>query len=376
MESITKLATTSLHAHPLNTEYFDDAKDAAFENLKDSIKTLGVLTPLRVAPDMTILSGHQRWKACMELGVDTVPCIVSEDAMDEDTKEIELIASNFGRLKNDPIKQAKMIQEYERLNGVHRGRRSPEETGNNSLISKSQQQIADELGVDVTTLRNLKRLNTLPEEFQQLIQDGKLSATTGYKVIASLTEDEQVELLKQLGQLDGVQKYTAALIQQRIEALECTDEAILKERDDAKKAKENAEKMKRSALEGMKEEKRRAEEAQAKLDRQESRLQELEKKASFDKFARETLEKQVQDLEAQLKAERQGKTAPVPTPPSGQEAGEILMNVLMLTQEANQSIQSQAEAILHVDENTRMDWVEALTLIQKNINDIHSTLVA
>ena len=375
MESITKLATTSLHAHPLNTEYFDDAKDAAFENLKDSIKTLGVLTPLRIAPDMTILSGHQRWKACMELGVDTVPCIVSEDAMDEDTKEIELIASNFGRLKNDPIKQAKMIQEYERLNGVRVGRRSDKEFGNNSLISKSQQQIADELGVDVTTLRNLKRLNTLPEEFQ-LIQDGKLSATTGYKVIASLTEDEQVELLKQLGQLDGVQKYTAALIQQRIEALECTDEAILKERDDAKKAKENAEKMKRSALEGMKEEKRRAEEAQAKLDRQESRLQELEKKASFDKFARETLEKQVQDLEAQLKAERQGKTAPVPAPPSGQEAGEILMNVLMLTQEANQSIQSQAEAILHVDENTRMDWVEALTLIQKNINDIHSTLVA
>lgn len=375
METITKIATASLHAHPLNAEYFDDAQDAAFENLKDSIKTLGVLTPLRIAPDMTILSGHQRWRACRELGIETLPCIISEDATDNDTKEIELIASNFGRLKNDPIKQAKMIQEYERLNGVHRGRRSAEETGNNSPI-KSQQEIADELGVDVTTLRNLKRLNTLPSEFQQLIQDGKLSATTGYKIIAGLTEDEQVELLKQLDQLDGIQKYTSALVQKHIAEMEHTDEAIIRERDDAKRAKETAEKMKRTALEGMREEKRKAEEAQNKLTAQTSHLQKLEQEVSFNKFARETLEEQVRVLEEKLRAAQRGEKQSVQSPSIVKSVGDILMNMLMSIQEANQSIQSQVEAILQTDENTRMDWVEALSLIQNNVNEIHATLVA
>lgn len=45
-----------------------------------------MVTPLIVAPDMTIVSGHQRLKACEDLGIKKVPVIIREDLDDEDEK--------------------------------------------------------------------------------------------------------------------------------------------------------------------------------------------------------------------------------------------------------------------------------------------------
>ena len=305
MESITKLATTSLHAHPLNTEYFDDAKDAAFENLKDSIKTLGVLTPLRVAPDMTILSGHQRWKACMELGVDTVPCIVSEDAMDEDTKEIELIASNFGRLKNDPIKQAKMIQEYERLNGVRGGR--PKNCDNLSQFpTKTQQDIANELGVDVKTIQRLKRLADLPAEYQDLITQGTMKPSTGYKIIAQLSEEEQIELLHQLQDLPANQKLTAAMVQQKIEDMHIGEDLsteldnTIKQLASEKKMRENAEKANKNMLQTINDERSLRQEAEGKVNEAQSEIEGMKHDLTMTRLARDQAINERDNLNAKL----------------------------------------------------------------------------
>lgn len=54
---------------------------------------------LIVAPDITIISGHQRLKACRELGYKTVPVIIQEDVDDEDGKLRKLIAANFGGVR-------------------------------------------------------------------------------------------------------------------------------------------------------------------------------------------------------------------------------------------------------------------------------------
>ena len=305
METITKIATASLHAHPLNTEYFDDAKDAAFENLKDSIKTLGALTPLRIAPDMTILSGHQRWKACKELGIETVPCIISEEATDNDAKEIELIASNFGRLKNDPIKQAKMIQEYERLNGVRMGRKKSTENFC-TFPSKSQQDIANELGVDVTTLQNIKRLATLPVEYQDLISQGTMKPSTGYKIITQLSEEDQMELLHQLQELPANQKLTAALIQQKIEEMHIGEnlaeelDSTMKKWAAEKKAHENAEKTNKNMLQTINTERNLRQEAEGKVAEAQSEIEGLKHDLSMTRLARDQVTTERDSLNAKL----------------------------------------------------------------------------
>ncbi len=44
--------------------------------LKDGITEFGLVDPLIVNHDMTIIGGHQRFKACLELGYKDIPCIV------------------------------------------------------------------------------------------------------------------------------------------------------------------------------------------------------------------------------------------------------------------------------------------------------------
>ena len=44
--------------------------------LKKNIQEFGLVDPLIVNKDMTIIGGHQRYKACLELGFTEVPCVV------------------------------------------------------------------------------------------------------------------------------------------------------------------------------------------------------------------------------------------------------------------------------------------------------------
>lgn len=44
--------------------------------LKADIKEFSLVEPLVVNKDMTIIGGHQRFKACIELGLEEIPCVV------------------------------------------------------------------------------------------------------------------------------------------------------------------------------------------------------------------------------------------------------------------------------------------------------------
>lgn len=213
-EKITTVPMSALHPHPRNAEFFDDADPDSFAKLKDSIAELGLLTPLRVSKDYTIISGHQRYRACQELGVEYISVIVDDELEDENEKTMQLIASNFGRAKNDPEKQAALIVEYEKLMGVKRG--NPQ-FGNNSRIAemvKKQDVIAKEFGVDVTTLRNLKRFATLPKEVKEAVKDGKFSVTSAVKVVAAMPVDDQLALINSLPEAKA--KFTQKELQEKV----------------------------------------------------------------------------------------------------------------------------------------------------------------
>jgi ParB/RepB/Spo0J family partition protein len=195
-EMVSRIDPKVLKVHPRNAEFFDDVDGAEFDRLVESIKDHGVLTPLRVTKDMTIISGHQRVRAAIQAGCSDVP-VIFDESDDENDVLMKLIETNFGRMKNDKVKQAKWLDEYMRLKGVRQGsagKRSLE--GNNSPLK--QEDIAKELGVDVTTLKNLKSLLKLDPAFQALVSEGKISATTGFKVLAKLSPEEQTKLYGKL----------------------------------------------------------------------------------------------------------------------------------------------------------------------------------
>ena len=100
------MQVSQLKEHPRNKEYFADIKDsnpAFWLEFKDSIKRFGIIEPLLVnKTTKEIRSGNQRWKAAIELGIETVPVVFVDDSASDD--EIgEMIASNVFRRQIDPF---------------------------------------------------------------------------------------------------------------------------------------------------------------------------------------------------------------------------------------------------------------------------------
>ena len=212
-KEITNVSIDVLKVHPRNTEFFDDISGKQYEEFKNSIKEEGIISEIIVAPDMTIISGHQRYKAAKELGIKMIPIRIREDLIDENKKLKVLLAANFGRSKNDESKQRKVAVEYVKLCGYGQGR--PEKDAN--LAHLSLDQIAKQLG---TSKRDLQRAlsieRNLTEPMKQLLDDGVISKTIASDLISSLSNDEQEELINSM---DVTKKITKGQVQQYIDRI-------------------------------------------------------------------------------------------------------------------------------------------------------------
>ena len=196
-KEIIQVSTDVLKIHPRNAEFFDDIQGKEYEQFKQSISQDGILSPILVSPDMTVISGHQRLKACKELGINLVPIMIRDDLTDENEKLKLLLAANFGRTKNDDAKQRKIAAEYVALCGNGHGGDRKSSGDNRQLISQTE--IAEKLGISERTLREMLAIERkLTPEIKELLDTGVFTKTTASKILTKLTPDEQKELAKTL----------------------------------------------------------------------------------------------------------------------------------------------------------------------------------
>lgn len=81
--------------------------DKAVRYVKQSIKRFGFRVPIVIDGDGIIVAGHTRYKASIELGLDSVPCVVADDLTPKqikayrlaDNKTAEHSSWDFGTLK-------------------------------------------------------------------------------------------------------------------------------------------------------------------------------------------------------------------------------------------------------------------------------------
>lgn len=176
---VQNIAVDVLKVHPRNQEFFDDISGQDYENFKKSIQEEGIISEIIVAPDMTIISGHQRYKAAKDLGMKMVPIRIREDLIDEDKKLKVLLAANFGRTKNDEAKQRKVAVEYVRLCGYEHGEigRNHSQKVHNGLSEKlTLDEIAYQLGTSKTNLkRALSIERNLTDSMKELLDTGIIS---------------------------------------------------------------------------------------------------------------------------------------------------------------------------------------------------------
>ena len=115
------VATGSLQPNPLSLAIYGD--EAVDLELAASIAQHGVLEPLSVLEDGTIVSGHRRWRAAQAAGLASVPATVVsfDDPLDEHTA---LIEHNRQRVKSysQRMREADQLETIERERAEQRRR--------------------------------------------------------------------------------------------------------------------------------------------------------------------------------------------------------------------------------------------------------------
>ena len=156
-------ATRTLPVEFLKPGRFQPRKTFEGEALADlaaSIREKGVLTPILVRPlgadSYEIVAGERRWRAAQMAKLHDVPVVVREMA-DAEALEIAII-ENVQRADLNAIEEA---MAYEELI---------------TRFSRTQEQVAQEVGKSRSHIANTIRLLKLPESVKVLLQTGKLTA--------------------------------------------------------------------------------------------------------------------------------------------------------------------------------------------------------
>ena len=231
-----------LKPHPRNNEFFDEMSGEKWKEFIESIKTRGVIEPIVITPDKEIVSGHQRVRACKELGIETVMCDVHTYNNDDEILQ-DLLETNIrqrGDVGGSAKKVGLRIKELERIYGIKQGgsgfygNRHTEnniETPNNSETLKTQEQLAKEMGFSVDTLNNYKKLTEMIPELEELVDTGIATPTTALAIMRNLSEEEQLEMISSL---DTTKKITQKQVQQyinKIKELESREPKIIDNTD-------------------------------------------------------------------------------------------------------------------------------------------------
>lgn len=135
-----------------------------------------------------IVSGHQRVRACRELGINEILAEVRVYD-DEDKVIIDLLETNIrqrgdigGSSIGSSIKLGRRIKELERIYGIKQGNNQHNEDPNN-VGKLTQEDLLKRLGLNKETYRQAKSLANLSPEIQSLIEQGNISASTAARII-------------------------------------------------------------------------------------------------------------------------------------------------------------------------------------------------
>jgi ParB family chromosome partitioning protein len=155
--------------------------EKAIAELAGSMKESGVLQPIIVVPEddsYMIIVGERRWRAARKAGLKRVPVLVRHIAKEQQL-EISLL-ENLHREDLGPLEVAvayqRMIQE----------------------LGYTQDQVAEKVGKDRTSVTNYLRLLKLPKEIQEHLGEGRLSMGHARALIGIEKVEEQVALARRI----------------------------------------------------------------------------------------------------------------------------------------------------------------------------------
>lgn len=153
------------------------------EELADSIRKYGVLQPLLVqkkGDSYEIIAGERRWRAAKLAGFKKVPVVIREYSPQQ-TMEIALI-ENVQRADLNPIEEAlayqRLMQEF----------------------SLKQEEIAERVSKNRTTITNSMRLLNLVPGVQQMLAEGRITSGHARALLGVSDPQQQLALAQKVEQ--------------------------------------------------------------------------------------------------------------------------------------------------------------------------------
>jgi ParB family chromosome partitioning protein len=152
-------------------------------DLEASLKATGLLQPITVrrvpdGPGYELIAGERRYRAATRLGWPEIPAIVRE--IDDQTLLTLALVENLQRADLNPVEEAegylRLVDEFK----------------------LTQQQVADVVGKDRSTVANMLRLLALPASVRRMLQDGQVTLGHARALLGMNGEREMTDLAREV----------------------------------------------------------------------------------------------------------------------------------------------------------------------------------
>ena len=211
--------------HPFKV--LDDDK---MNELVESIKMNGVITPVLVRPDdeggYEMISGHRRLHAATLAGLSTIPAVIRE--MTDDEAVIAMVDGNVQREEILPSERAfslKMKMDAMRRQGARNDLKEDDSTSATEWRKlEAAQIVGQDIGMGKTQVKKYVRLTELIPELLDMVDEKKVSIAMAvdlsyfdkdiqhwlyeYRKENGFLKNEQVAMLKNHPNVDNLTQYT------------------------------------------------------------------------------------------------------------------------------------------------------------------------
>ncbi len=174
--SVKEVAIGEVHRNPSQPRTKFDQDD--LQELADSIKEVGIIQPIIVRKDdigYEIIAGERRYQASKLAGLTEVPVVVRDETDDVTSLQLALI-ENIQRSDLNVIEEAKAYRD---------------------LIEKSnmtQEELAKSVSKSRSSIANALRLLELPDEVQDMVYAGQLSAGHARAILMAKGDEARIAL--------------------------------------------------------------------------------------------------------------------------------------------------------------------------------------
>jgi ParB family chromosome partitioning protein len=190
-----RIALTDIVVNPKNPR--KDFDEKALQELAQSLKMHDLIQPITVAQltngKFQLIAGERRYRAAKIAGLTDVPAYIRL-GNDKELLELALLEN----LQRVDLNEIEVALSYQRMMDE---------------LNYTQEQVAERMGKDRSTVSNYIRLLELPPAIQAALRNGSLSVSLA-KLLIGKEVDKQLFLLKEITEKGLTVRQTEALIKQ------------------------------------------------------------------------------------------------------------------------------------------------------------------